>query len=71
MTTEKLMLKIEGMQCEHCRKSVAEAIRAVPGIKDVSVDLAGGTATVIFETGAATPEEIRKAVQAAGYAAKI
>lgn len=71
MATEKLMLKIAGMQCEHCRKSVAEAIKAVPGVKEVSVDLAGGVATAIFEPGAASPEAIRKAVQTAGYTVKI
>lgn len=64
------MLNIEGMQCEHCRRSVEEVLKAVPGVRKVAVDLAGGTAEVVYEPAATGPEAIRKAVGDAGYAVK-
>jgi len=62
MTEEKLVLNIEGMQGEHCRRSVEEALKAVPGVRKAVVDLAGGAAEVVYEPAATGPEAIRKAV---------
>lgn len=42
----KKTIKIEGMTCGHCIGSVEKALRAVPGVTDVAVDLASKTATV-------------------------
>ncbi len=40
------IFKIEGMACNHCRMTVEKAIGAIPGVENVSVDLAEGSATV-------------------------
>ena len=42
----KKTLKIEGMMCEGCVKSVKEALEKVPGITSVDVNLKKGTAVV-------------------------
>jgi copper chaperone CopZ len=42
MTTTTI--RIEGMSCEHCTAAVATALRAVPGVADVRVELAAGRA---------------------------
>jgi copper chaperone CopZ len=39
-------IRIEGMTCGHCTASVEKALRGVPGVTDVKVDLAGKTAAV-------------------------
>lgn len=39
-------MKIEGMTCGHCTASVEKALRAVPGVTDVKVDLASKSAAV-------------------------
>ena len=39
-------LNISGMNCQHCVKAVTEAIRSVPGVESVEVDLARGLARV-------------------------
>lgn len=70
MAAEKLVLNIAGMQCEHCRRSVEGALKAVPGVRKVAVDLAGGTAEVVYEPAAASPEALKKAVVDAGYTVK-
>lgn len=55
---------VTGMTCGHCVASVTEEVTALPGVLDVQVDLDGGLLTV---TGEATSEEVRGAVQEAGY----
>lgn len=56
--------KVTGMTCSHCRNFVEKSIRAVPGVENVTVDLATGRAEVF---GPADPEEVKKAVEEAGF----
>lgn len=49
LSSEKVMktqLRIDGMHCEHCAKAASNAIKALPGVTAVSVDLAGKAALV-------------------------
>lgn len=59
------ILHIEGMTCGHCVAAVEQELRTVPGIADVRVDLASGTATVVGD--GFTDEALRAAVDEAGY----
>ncbi|MCW3842737.1 heavy-metal-associated domain-containing protein [Micromonospora yasonensis] len=57
---------VTGMTCEHCVRAVTEELSALPGVDEVRVDLAAGTATVT----SAEPlpvESVRAAVDEAGY----
>ena len=56
--------RIQGMTCAGCVKHVEKALRAVPGVTGVTVDLGKGTASV---EGAATLEALTASVAAAGY----
>ncbi|WP_026853451.1 heavy-metal-associated domain-containing protein [Geothrix fermentans] len=56
--------RVTGMTCGGCVRHVDKAIRATPGVTDVAVDLASGTATV---TGTATFETLAAKVAEAGY----
>jgi P-type Cu+ transporter len=62
---DHLELGVEGMSCASCVSRVEDAIRRVPGITDVSVNLATGRARVGL--GDAEPGAIVKAVEAAGF----
>ncbi len=64
-TTE---LKVEGMMCEACVGHVTKALQNVSGVRDVTVDLKAGRATVQHE-GAQTPALIA-AVDEEGYQAQ-
>ncbi len=64
----KKTLKIEGMMCEGCVKSVKEALEKVPGITSVDVNLKKGTAVV---QGDAEDETLIKAVVDAGFRGSI
>ena len=46
MASATTTLRIGGMTCENCVKHVTNALLAVPGVRHVGVDLAGGTASV-------------------------
>lgn len=61
-------LKITGMTCGHCVKHVETALRALPGVTAVAVDLETGEATV---DGTADPAAMVAAVEAEDYAASV
>ncbi len=63
-------LIIEGMKCSKCSSRVDEALRAVPGVTDVNVDLNGGKATVTCDD-AVKDEDLCMAVIDAGFKAKV
>lgn len=56
--------KVEGMACSHCSSRVEAAIKALPGVEKVTVDLSAGTATV---EGNVNPSTVINAVSSAGY----
>lgn len=59
-------LKIEGMHCGGCVKSVEKALSAVPGVKTVAVNLEKGTAAVSADASVSTGT-LKTAVEDAGY----
>ncbi len=63
---EELVFQVEGMSCASCVGRVERALRAVPGVREVGVNLASETATVRF----APPAEagaLLAAAEQAGY----
>ena len=70
MTAEKVRLRIEGMGCDGCVAAVDEALRKVPGVRRVTVDLAAGAAEVELQPPADTAP-LLAAVDHAGYAASL
>lgn len=62
----KTTLHIEGMMCQHCQKHVHDALAAMDGVTDVTVDLEGKTANVTA-TKDITTDEFAKAITDAGY----
>jgi copper chaperone len=65
-TTE---LKVDGMTCGSCVASVAKALKRVPGVQDVEVDLGSGIARVHGEHAAHQVPELVAALGEAGYEA--
>lgn len=60
-------LKVTGMSCNNCKGHVEKALRGVSGVESVEVDLAKGEAVV---TGSVSREDLKKAVEEAGYSAE-
>ena len=58
---------VAGMTCAACVQHVGEALRSVPGVSAVSVNLATATATVEHLPTAVEPATLARAVAEAGY----
>ena len=62
MSTEKITLKIEGMTCGHCEKSVNRILTGIEGVLECSVSLQNSSAEVTFDNSKTTKHLIEKAV---------
>ena len=65
----KSVLKIEGMMCEGCVKTVRESLEGLQGIESVDVNLKKGTATVVHN--GISEETLVGAVVDAGFRASV
>jgi copper chaperone len=68
-TMETVELKVEGMDCEGCVKSVTRMLCGVPGVAGVDVSLAQGRAKVTYDPGKSGIADFKRAVERAGYKA--
>jgi Cu+-exporting ATPase len=69
IAADTVELAIEGMTCASCAGRVEKALQDVPGVLDVSVNLATERATVRF-SGEAAAAGLGAAVERAGYRAR-
>jgi hypothetical protein len=61
MTT---IYSVKGMSCNHCKASVEKALRAIPAVESVAVDLSTGKVSV---EGDVSPQSVENAVTDAGF----
>lgn len=59
------IVKVKGMNCQHCVKSVTEAMKTL-GAKDVNIDLLSGEVTY-SEDASISPEAIKEAITKIGF----
>jgi copper chaperone len=64
---EKVVLKVEGMSCGHCRAAVEAALKTLDGVNEVEVQLETGKVIVDYDEGAAAEHELAEAIRNAGY----
>ncbi|WP_313370865.1 heavy metal translocating P-type ATPase [Sedimentibacter sp.] len=62
-------LKIQGMTCASCAKTVEKATKKVQGVTDASVNFATEKLNVTFDDSKVTVKDIQAAVEKAGYKA--
>lgn len=63
------ILKVGGMTCQGCVKSVTRVLQALPGIESVDVSLERGEAVLRYDPAQSRIEDFRKAVEEAGFEA--
>jgi copper chaperone len=63
-------LKIQGMTCQHCVRSVTQALESQEGVARAEVDLQAGRAQVEYDDARVTPRELAHAVAEEGYEAE-
>lgn len=66
---ETVELKVEGMDCQGCVKSVTRMLSGVAGVSSVDVSLEQGRARVTYDPAKAGPAEFKRAIERAGYKA--
>lgn len=62
MVTQKTLIKIDGMTCGHCEKSVNKIISGMDGVITCSVSLSNASAEVVFDPSKTSRDTIIKAV---------
>lgn len=65
MSRESCSWNVQGLTCGSCEQSVKAALRALPGVDDVLVDIKLGRVEV---RGSVSVSEVRKTLQELGYA---
>jgi copper chaperone len=66
---ETIELKVDGMDCDGCVKSVTRMLCGVPGVHSVDVSLAESRARVTYDPAKASVPDMKKAVVRAGFKA--
>ncbi len=64
---EKAVIRIGGMTCATCEKTVTDALLHLDGVVQVSVNLATEKATVTYNPRMASLADMKKAVEEVGY----
>ena len=64
---EKTKLKINGMSCQHCVKTVTDALTELPGVRRAKVNLRKAEAVVHFDASRVTPANLTEAITAVGF----
>ncbi len=67
MAVQQLELPVTGMTCASCVRRVERALTKVPGVEAATVNLATEQASVTYDPSLASPDQLRAAVEGAGY----
>ena len=62
-------IKIEGMQCNHCKMSVEKALNSIEGVIKVDVSLENKTATIESQKEIEN-DKIKEVIEEAGFEVK-
>ena len=66
---ENTTLKLRGMSCASCARSIEDAISSVPGVNECIVNFGAEQATIKYDPRRTDLQVIQEAVDAAGYSA--
>ena len=64
--TEKTF-NVPDMSCGHCKAAVEVGLNELPGVERADADVAKGTVEVSYDEGTVTTEDLKAAIEEAGY----
>jgi copper chaperone len=64
---ETTTIKIKGMTCGACVAAVGRVLHAMHGVEKVDVSLERGEASIEFDRAEVAEEDLRAAIEEAGY----
>lgn len=65
----KTTIPVEGMTCNACVASIKKRLNSMEGLEEVEVSLEHRNATVFYEQGKITPQQVQNAINELGYKA--
>lgn len=65
----KTTIPVEGMTCNACVASIKKKLNSMEDLEEVEVSLEHRNATVFYEEGKITPQQVRNAINELGYKA--
>jgi copper chaperone len=64
--TEKTF-NVPDMSCGHCKAAVEGELNKLSGVKKANADVEKGTVEVSYDEGTVTTEDLKDAIEEAGY----
>ena len=64
---KNITLNVVGMTCGHCKAAVTGALKELPGVDEVNVDLETGKVDVSFDSDKVNIDEMKEAIEDQGY----
>jgi copper chaperone CopZ len=61
------LIRIEGMHCHKCEKSIQKILSALAGVHEVEVDFNSRQASVLYDRSAVTVSQLMETINNAGY----
>jgi copper chaperone len=59
--------EVTGMSCGHCKAAVEGELNKLSGVKMANADIERGTVEVAYDGGKVTTEDLKGAIEEAGY----
>jgi copper chaperone CopZ len=70
--TAKVVFQVDGMSCSGCIATIKSSLAGYKGIRDIVVNISGGTADVYYDSGKIKDlEPLASSITASGYPARI
>ncbi|MFD1363635.1 cation transporter [Lentibacillus salinarum] len=67
MKREIVYFDVKGMHCPDCKTKIEKAVSAIPGVKEVSVNLTAENGQVAYESHLTGVPEIIRVIQGTGF----
>ena len=64
---KEAMFKVPEMSCGHCKAAIEGELNKLPGVERSDADLEKGTVEVRYDEGRVTTDELKGAIEEAGY----
>src|SRR6476661_6557013 len=68
--TTKEKLRLSGMDCADCAKSIESSLKTIRGVQDAEVNFSNGTADVRYDTTTVQRDDLLKRISSMGYSAE-
>lgn len=67
MIMKKVVIKVEGMTCGHCKSSVEGALTKLEGVVSAVVDLGADNVTVEYDEAKVSLDQLKEEIEGVGF----